>query len=135
MFVVVAGAGKLGANLALQLLAEGHEVTAIEERAERVRQLAEQHASLKVIHGDACEPVVLESAHVSRADIVAAVTGHDEDNLVICLLARREYGVGTTVARVNDPRNEWLFDERFGVDHTVSSTRTIADLITADVEE
>lgn len=134
MFIIIAGGGKVGANLAAQLHAEGHRVTVIEQHSDRIARLADLFPDLHVIHGDACEPVILETAQIGIANAVAAVTGDDEDNLVVCLLARREYGVTTTAARVNDPRNEWLFDERFGVDHTISSTRMMAEILTQEVD-
>lgn len=134
MFIIVAGGGKLGANLATQLTREGNRITVIEQDHARVERLAELFPDLHVVAGDACEPVILETAQVGQADAVAAVTGDDEDNLVICLLARREYDVNTTAARINDPRNEWLFDARFGVDHTISSTRMMTDVLTREVE-
>jgi len=133
MNIVVAGGGKLGANLAVNMKAAGHEVIVIEQLASRVERLRELHPDLHVVHGDACEPVILETAHIRRAHAVAAVTGDDEDNLVVCLLARREYDVATTAARINDPRNEWLFSEQFGVDHTVSSTSMMTEILTREV--
>lgn len=135
MYIIITGGGKVGANLALELAAEGHETMVVERSAERVAELAEEFPSLRVTEGDACEPAVLEAAHVARADALAAVTGRDEDNLVQCLLARSEWRVGVTAARVNDPRNEWLFTERYGVDHAVSGTRAMADVFRRDVEE
>ncbi len=134
MFIIICGGGKVGANLATRLTEEGHRTTVIEQNGDRVERLADLFSELHVIHGDACEPVILETAQVSQADAIAAVTGDDEDNLVVCLLARREYNVGTTAARINDPRNEWLFDARFGVDHTISSTRMMAEVLTREVE-
>jgi trk system potassium uptake protein TrkA len=133
MFILIAGGGKLGSNLATMLREADHEVTVVEQNAERAAQVAEQHPDVHVVHGDACEPVILEAAHVSRADAVAAVTGDDEDNLVVCLLGRREYGVDLSIARVNDPRNEWLFDARFGVDIAISNTRMIARLLNEEI--
>lgn len=133
MFVLVVGGGKLGSNLASMLVEAGHRATVVEQDADRVDALEAREPGYSIVHGDGCEPVVLESAHVSQADVVAAVTGDDEDNLVICLLGRREYGAGMTVARVNDPRNEWLFDRRFGVDVPVSNTAMIAKLLLGQV--
>jgi trk system potassium uptake protein TrkA len=133
MIILIAGGGKLGANLAVNMQAAGHEVIVVEQQACRVDRLREVYPDMNVVHGDACEPVVLETAHVRRADAVAAVTGDDEDNLVVCLLARREYEVDTTAARINDPRNEWLFDQRFGVDHTVSSVTMMTEILTREV--
>ena len=133
MFVLVVGGGKLGANLARMVQDEGHEVAVVEQDRTRCQTISEW-LSGKVIEGDGCEPSVLESAGIARADVVAVVTGDDEDNLVGCLLARHEYGVGSTIARINDPRNEWLFDTRFGVDVAVSTTRIMAQLLTEEVK-
>lgn len=133
MIILVAGGGKLGANLAMNMQDAGHEVIVIEQLDRRVERLRQIHPGLNVVHGDACEPVILETAHVRRADAVAAVTGDDEDNLVVCLLARREYDVAVTAARINDPRNEWLFDQKFGVDHTVSSTTMMTEILTREM--
>lgn len=133
MFVLIIGGGKLGAHLACMLHEAGHEVTVVEQDAERVAMLGERCPGAHVIHGDGCEPVILESARIASADAVAAVTGDDEDNLVVCLLAKREYGVDMTVARTNDPRNEWLFDRSFGVDVPVSNTTMIARLLLEQV--
>ncbi len=133
MFILIAGGGKLGANLAENMRSAGHEVIVVEQDDCRVQRLRETRPDLKIVHGDACEPVILEAAHISRADAVAAVTGDDEDNLVVCLLARTEYHIPTTAARINDPRNEWLFDKRFGVDHTVSSTTMMTDVLKSEV--
>lgn len=133
MFVLVIGGGKIGANLAEMLVAEKHEVTVIEQDPARVAALTRTEPAYRIVEGDGCEPVILELAHISRADAVAAVTGDDEDNLVVCLLGRREYGRALTVARVNDPRNEWLFDARFGVDVAISNTRMISKLLTEEI--
>jgi trk system potassium uptake protein TrkA len=133
MFVLVVGGGKLGSNLAQTVRAEGHELVVVELDRKRASQLANSGVDAEVVQGDGCEPAVLERAHVGRADVVVAVTGDDEDNLVVCLLAKREYGVKTTLARINDPRNEWLFDARFGVDVSVSNTRIMAQLLTEEV--
>lgn len=132
--VIVVGGGKIGAALAALVLERGHEVTIVEADHDRAEVLAESVEGVRVVTGDGCEPVVLELAGIERADSVAAVTGDDEDNLVVCLLARRHYRVQTTSARVNDPRNEWLFTERFGVDHALSGTRRLARLVMREIE-
>ncbi len=134
MYVIIVGAGKIGSNLALELMAEGHTVTLVEQNPACIAELAETRPQLQVVRGDGCEPAVLESVRIQQADAVVAVTGDDEDNLVVCLLAKREYGVVRTAARVNDPRNEWLFDARFGVDHSVSGTRAMAHWFTQNVD-
>lgn len=120
MFVLVVGGGSVGEGLANALVTAGHEVALIERGHRRARELGERLAGVRIVHGDGDEPAVLEAAGISHAGAVAAVTNEDEDNLVACLLGRREYGVPATFARVNNPRNEWLFTERFGVDLAVS---------------
>ncbi len=129
MRVVIAGAGSVGRSIARELLESGHEVTLIDKQpgAMRVAQVADAQWLL----ADACELSTLSEAQVERADVVVAATGDDKANLVVSLLARTEYGVPRTVARVNNPKNEWMFDEAWGVDVAVSTPR----LMTALVEE
>ena len=110
MYLLIAGGGKVGSNLARGLIRGGHEVTLIEQRPDRFDQL-EGEFEHQVHRGDATELFVLERAGIKRPpDVVVAVTGDDEDNIVICQLARDRYGVETTIARVNDPRNQPYFD-------------------------
>ncbi len=134
MFVLVAGGGKVGSNLARALRRMTHEVTIIEQERDRFLQLEHdfEHAA---IMGDATELFVLERAGVGRPpDLVVAVTGDDEDNMVICQMARERYGAEKTIARVNDPRNQAHFD-LLGVSPTVSATQTIMALIEHEVPE
>lgn len=128
MKVLIAGAGGIGRYLAAELRARGHELTIIEQREEAVARVGE---GIRVVHGDACAPAVLERADMRGADVVVAVTGDDEDNLVISLLAKEEFAVPRVLARVNYPTNEWLFDASWGVDLAVSPPH----LLTALVEE
>jgi trk system potassium uptake protein TrkA len=124
MYVVIAGGGKVGANLARTLLERDHEVTLIEARRERFRRL-EDEFDYRVHLGDATELYVLERAGIERPpDLVLAVTGDDEDNLIIGQLAREKYGVPKVVARVNDPRNQVHFD-LLGISPTVCATSDI----------
>ena len=129
MRVVIAGAGSVGRSIARELLGNGHSVTLIDRQpaAMRVAQVADAEWLL----ADACELVSLAEAHVDECDVVVAATGDDKANLVITLLAKTEFGVPRTVARVNNPKNEWMFDEAWGVDVAVSTPR----LMTALVEE
>jgi trk system potassium uptake protein TrkA len=122
MYIVVGGGGKVGFYLAQELLNANHEVLIIEREAGRAQAIAEELGDT-VLHGDSCEVTTLDAAGVSRADLVAAVTGDDEDNLVICEIARRR-GVPRTVARINNPKNELLFKKR-GIETTVSATQAI----------
>jgi trk system potassium uptake protein TrkA len=136
VYVLIAGGGKIGANLARSLLRDGHghEVTLIEQRRDRYDRL-EVEFEHQVQMGDATELHVLERAGIARPpDVVVAVTGDDEDNLVICQLAREKYGVGKVVARVNDPRNQAHFD-LLGISATVSATAGIMALIEHEVPE
>ena len=136
MYVLIAGGGKIGANLARNLLRDGHghEVTLIEQRRDRYERL-EHEFEHQVQLGDATEIHVLDRAGIARPpDVVVAVTGDDEDNLIICQLAREKYGVGKVVARVNDPRNQAHFD-LLGISATVSATASIMALIEHEVPE
>ena len=129
MNVVVVGGGKVGSNLARMLGAESHAVTLVEIDRAKCGVLRPALPNIRVMCGDGDEPSVLEDADVRASDVVVAATGDDEDNLVVCLLAKFEYGVLHTMARVNNPKNEWLFGERFGVDVPVSQTSMIANLL------
>lgn len=131
MRILIIGAGKAGEFLAAQLH-EMHEVTVIEARKQRVERVKAHVPEADVFEGDACEPEVLEAAGIANVDLVAAVTGHDEDNLVIAMLAKH-YGVETVCARVNHPANEWLFDAEWGVDIAVSSPAVLYGLIEKQV--
>jgi trk system potassium uptake protein TrkA len=134
MYVLVAGGGVVGANLTRMLLVLGHEVTLIEQRRGRFDSL-EAEFEHRVQLGDATELYVLERAGIGRPpDIVVAVTGDDEDNMVICQVARERYGVGKAIARVNDPRNQAHFD-LLEISPTVSATSNILAMIEHEVPE
>ena len=135
MYILIAGGGKIGANHARVLLSDGkHEVTLIEQRRDRFERL-EQEFEHQVLLGDATEIYVLERAGIARPpDIVAALTGDDEDNLIICQLSKEKYGVQKVIARVNDPRNQTHFD-LLGISPTVSATRGLMALIEHEVPE
>jgi len=127
VYILIAGGGKVGANLASSLLTMGHEVTLLENDRDRYARLEERFEHV-VRYGDATELFVLERAGVERADLVVAVTGDDEDNVIVCQVAKEKYGVAKCIARVNDPRNQPHFD-MVGVGLTVSATATILALI------
>ncbi len=134
MYVIVAGGGKVGANVARSLLRMGHEVTLIEQRPYRYERLEEEFEH-QVLLGDATELHVLEKAGIARPpDLVLAVTGDDEDNLVICQIAREGYNVAKVIARVNDPRNQAHF-ELLGITQTVCATSNILGLVEHEVPE
>ena len=133
MYVIIAGAGKVGWNLARELIEKGHEVTLLEH--ERRRYLVvEQELEHAVQYGDASELWVLERAGIQRADLVIAVTGDDEDNILICQMARDKYDVERIVARVNNPRNLDHFKE-LGIEPAVSATDLILRLIEHEVPQ
>jgi trk system potassium uptake protein TrkA len=134
MYALVAGGGKVGANVARSLLRAGHEVTLIEQRSTRFEQL-ENEFEHQVLLGDATELHVLELAGIARPpDLVFAVTGDDEDNLIICQLAKEGYRVPKAVARVNDPRNQEHFD-LLGITQTVCATSNILGLVEHELPE
>jgi trk system potassium uptake protein len=129
MYVVVAGGGKVGFYLAKTLLNEGHEVLVIERDRRKADQINEELGSV-VLRGDAAEASTLAEAGTNRADVVVAVTGEDEDNLVICQMAKKKFNVPRTIARSNNPKNDKIF-RLLGIDATVSST----DLIMQQIEQ
>jgi trk system potassium uptake protein TrkA len=131
MRVVVTGGGAVGRHLAIDLADRGHQVSLIEQNDEEVERLRAWAPKVNVILGDACEPWVLESAELAKAEVVVAATGDDEDNLVTSLLAKQEFAVPRVLARVNHPSNEWLFTEQWGIDAAVSPPH----ILTAMVEE
>jgi trk system potassium uptake protein TrkA len=134
MFAIVVGGGNVGANVARSLVGAGREVALIEHDQDRAESLEEEFGH-RVVHGDGTELYVLERAGVTRPpDIIVAVTGDDEDNMIISQLARERYGVGKVIARVNDPRNQEHFD-LLGIAPTVCPTQRIMALIEHEVPE
>src|SRR5690242_19177121 len=134
MYVVIAGGGKVGANVARSLIRLGHEVTLIELRRDRFERLEDEFEH-QVQRGDATELFVLERAGLARPpDIVLELTGDDEDNMVICQLAKERYGVPQVIARVNDPRNQAHFD-LLGISPTICATSSIMALVEHEVPE
>jgi trk system potassium uptake protein len=133
MYVVIAGAGKVGWNLARELIAKDREVTVIEQNHTRFR-IVEEELEHAVQYGDASELWVLERAGIQRADLVIAVTGDDEDNILISQVAKEKYGVERIVARVNNPRNLSTF-KLLGIQPAVSATDLILRLIEHEVPE
>jgi trk system potassium uptake protein TrkA len=131
MYIVIVGGGKIGYFLAKRLNTHAHTVSVVDRDKATCEQIAKEQEIL-VINGDGCEPHVLEEAGIERADVVAAVTGDDEDNLIICQLAKEEFNVQRTVGRVNDPDNEHTFAQ-LGIDVPIDSTKIIAKIIEEEV--
>jgi len=127
MYILIAGGGKVGRYLTEALVEDGYEVLLIEKIKAKVDLYTEQLGGV-VVQGDACEAQVLAEAGVARADVVIAVTGDDEDNLVICQMAKRKFGIDRVIARVNNPKNEKIF-KRLGIEATISHTNAIMDII------
>ncbi|MCQ4122273.1 potassium channel family protein [Rhodococcus tibetensis] len=127
MRVAIAGAGAVGRSIARELVRSEHDVMLIERKLDHVEQESVPEATW--VHADACELSSLEAATLETYEVVIAATGDDKANLVLSLLAKTEFGVRRVVARVNDPRNEWLFDESWGVDVAVSTPRMLASLV------
>jgi trk system potassium uptake protein TrkA len=123
MFIIVAGAGKVGYHLARALIAD-HEVLVIEQDPVRVDFVAAELGTDVVMLGDACDAATMEQAGMERADLAVATTGDDEDNLTFCQISKARYNVPRTVARINNPQNEGLF-RKLGIDSTVSATNLI----------
>ncbi len=127
MRVAIAGAGAVGRSIAAELIEAGHDVMLIERDATAMDPQAVEDAEW--VYADACELGSLEEAGLERCDVVVAATGDDKVNLVVSLLAKTEFAVRRVAARVNDPRNEWLFNEAWGVDVAVSTPRMLAAVV------
>jgi trk system potassium uptake protein len=133
VYIVVVGGGKVGYHLTRSLLAEGQEVLVIEKNPLKVDRISRDLGDV-AIQGDGAEVATLELAGVGRADVVAAVTGDDEDNLIIAQVAKKRFNVPRTVARVNNPRNEYIFAQ-LGIDATVSATQVILSIIQQEIPD
>ena len=133
MFVIIVGGGKTGSQLAEVLLREGHQVKIIEDRPAVLERLRGELPAESVVAGDGSTPSVLEEAGISQANVVAAVTGEDETNLVITTLARFEFSVPRIIARVNNPKNGWLFTLEMGVDVALNQADLMAHLIVEEM--
>jgi len=131
MRVVIAGGGSVGRFIAEQLTEGGHEVMILDNDPAVVKRarVSGEPAGVDWLEADACEATRLAEAGVDKADVVAAVTGDDEDNLVVSLLSKQEFGVPRVVARVNNPKNEWMFNQLWGVDVAVSTPHLITALV------
>lgn len=131
MYIIVGGGGDIGYYVTKSLFNRGHEVLLIERDAVRYQSLKEELGQ-SVFRGDACEARTMDEVGASRADVVIAVTGEDEDNMVICQVAKKRYKVGRTMARLNNPKHEEIF-QKAGIDIIVSPTKTILSLIEAEL--
>jgi trk system potassium uptake protein TrkA len=133
MFVIIVGGGKTGSQLAKGLISEGHEVKVIEERRSVLERLNSELPKEAILEGDGSSPAILEMAGIKRAQVLAAVTGEDEANLVVTTLAKFEFGVPRTIARVNNPKNAWLYTTEMGVDVALNQSDILAHLIAEEM--
>ena len=133
MYTIIVGGGQVGAYLASLLLAEGHQIKVIENRKDRIAILEKSIPAEMLILGSGSDPNVLDTAGIHRANVIAAVTGSDETNLVVCSLARLEFKVPRIIARVNNPRNAWLYTPEMGVDVALNQADLLAHLIAEEM--
>jgi trk/ktr system potassium uptake protein len=131
MYAIIAGGGKVGFFLARELIEQGHEVLIIENVGERAEFISNELGNV-VLRGNADEASTLAEAGAERSDVVVAVTGDDEDNLVICQVAKKRFGSQRTIARINDPRNEGIF-RMLGIDATVNATQMMLSVLEQEI--
>lgn len=129
MLVIIAGAGRTGAQLAKLLLAQGYEIRLIDNRKEVLAQVHKELPTEDIFEGDAIDPLLLEKAGISRASVLAACTASDEVNLSLCYYIRERYQIPRTIARINNPRNSWLFNDLFHVDVALNQADILARMI------
>ena len=132
MYIIVVGGGKVGYYLSKTLVQEGHEVLLVEKDPKKCSFIREEIGDI-VFQGDGCEMRSMKNMGMERADIVAAVTGDDEDNLVVCQLAKKKFNVKRTIARLNNPKNEDIF-QKLGIDELVNGTKIIYSLIDQEMD-
>jgi trk system potassium uptake protein len=130
--VVIVGAGSVGSSIARELLSHGHEILLIDPKPEVIGRSGLRGARWLV--GDACELSTLKEARLDEAEVVVSASGDDKVNLVVSLLAKTEFGVGRTVGRVNNPKNDWMFDDSWGVDVAVNTPQLMTALVEEAVE-
>jgi len=133
MFVLIAGGGRTGAQLAAMLVDQGHQVRVIEHRRPILAHLHRELPTESIYEGNATNPQVLERAGIRQADVLVACTTQDADNLVLCFLARAMFDVPRTIARINNPRHAWLFDAQFHVDVALNQADLMAHLIAEEM--
>jgi trk system potassium uptake protein TrkA len=129
MFVLIAGGGRTGTQLAYMLLEQNHQVRVVEHRREILARLHHELPTETIYEGAATDLATLERAGIRQANVIAACTTQDEDNLVICYLARKVFNIPRTIARINNPRNAWLFDKKFHVDVALNQAAVMASMI------
>jgi trk system potassium uptake protein TrkA len=129
MFVVIAGGGRTGSQLALLLLSGGYQVIVVEHQQGKLTRLHQELPTESIYEGNATDPAVLEQAGIRKANVIAACMSDDPSNLALCFLARKMFGVPRTIARVNNPRNAWLFNGKFHVDVALNQANVFANLI------
>jgi trk system potassium uptake protein len=133
MFVVIVGGGNIGSHLAKMLLEGGHTVKVIEERPALLEKLPKELPAEVIVAGDGSSPLTLENAGILKANVLAAVTGSDETNLVVTSLGRFEFNVPRVIARVNNPKNAWLFNQEMGVDVALNQADILARLVAEEM--
>jgi trk system potassium uptake protein TrkA len=133
MFVIIVGGGNIGSHLAKMLLEGGHTVKVIDERTVVLDKLPHELPPDAIVSGDGSSPLTLENAGIRKANVLAAVTGNDETNLVVTSLARFEFNVPRVIARVNNPKNAWLFNQEMGVDVALNQADILARLVAEEM--
>jgi trk system potassium uptake protein TrkA len=133
MYTIIVGGGQVGSYLASLLLAEKHQIKVIDNRKDRIDLLLQSLPAELVVFGGGSDPTVLEAAGIRQANVVAAVTGSDETNLVVCSLARLEFNVPRVIGRVNNPKNAWLYTPQMGVDVALNQADLLAHLIAEEM--
>lgn len=129
MYVLIAGGGRTGTQLAQLLLGQDYQVRVMEHRKEVLIRLHRDLPTEVIYEGNSSDLNVLEAAGIRKAHVVAACTAADEENLIVCFVAKTQFGVNRTIARINDPRNAWLFNDLFGVDVALNQSAVMASLI------
>lgn len=133
MNILIAGGGRTGTQLASMLLEQQHNVTLIEHRPAALRRLHRELPTENIFEGDPVIPETLETAGIQQAQVIVAVTDNDANNLAICYIARAHYNIGRTIARINNPRNAWLFNEKFNVDVALNQSAVFSSLVAEEM--